>query len=534
MNRTIRPCGDLAFLVELDSLDDVVALHHALTSSKPAGLVECLAAASTVLVRAVSPVAALELARYVRCLDVHDRIERDSKEIVIDVRYDGEDLDDVAKLLGMSREAVIEAHTSQAWTAAFGGFSPGFVYCIGENDSLNVPRRDSPRTSVPAGSVGLAGHFSAVYPRSTPGGWQLIGRSSAPMWDASADQPALVAPGNIVRYRAVNELVEISTTSPSMPTGIEHGLRIKATGIQSLLQDQGRPGFADLGVSESGAMDLRSARRANLLVGNPVGYAVIESLMGGLSVTAIGDQVVGVTGADVDITVTGAPLGGDVPDYTPPINRPFALLDGQSLTLGSPKRGMRSYLAVRGGFDVPTVLDSASADLLSQEGPAPLAPGVELPVASAAWPSFVSDPKHAPALPRDVVSASVILGPRDDWFDSDQIDLLLSQEWTITETSNRIGLRLDGMPLKSRDMGELPSEGTVAGAIQIPHEGKPVLFMRDHPVTGGYPVIGVVNHHDLDVLAQMPPGSKIRFRLYHQPSVADDAIGARAPEGNES
>ncbi|OKL54700.1 urea amidolyase [Bowdeniella nasicola] len=525
MNRTIVPCGDLAFLVELDSLEDVLALHQELVTSKPTGMLECLAAARTVLVRAISPVAAIELARHVRELQVTGPVTRDSEEITLDVCYDGEDLDDVARLVGMSREAVIQAHTSQAWTAAFGGFAPGFVYCVGENDSLDVERRSSPRTAVPAGAVAIAGNFSAVYPRATPGGWQLLGRTAEPMWDTARERPSLIAPGDIVRYRAVPELIQLAERPTGEAPPVDYGFRVVATGLQSLFQDQGRVGFADLGVSASGAMDLRSARRANLLVGNPTGGTVIENLMGGLTIEAIGDLVAGVAGADVPLRITGEPLGGDVSEYTPEINRPFALLSGQRLAIGAPRRGLRSYLAVRGGIEADEVLGSTSSDLLSGEGPAPLAAGDVVRVGAPQWPSFVSDPKHAPTLPRDLVSVSVILGPRDEWFDPDQIDLLLSQEWTVTDISNRIGLRLDGEPLTTRDLGELPSEGTVAGAIQIPREGKPVVFMRDHPVTGGYPVIGVVPHHDLDVLAQLPPGSKIRFRLYHLPSVADDAIG---------
>ncbi|MDO4607019.1 MAG: urea amidolyase family protein, partial [Bowdeniella nasicola] len=526
MKRRILPCGDLAFLVELDSLDDVLALHHTLASDPPAGMVECLPAARTVLVRAASPVMAQQVARHIRDLTVRERTGGDAREITLDVLYDGDDLDDVATHLGMSRQAVIAAHTGQAWTAAFGGFAPGFMYCIGENNSLDVPRRSSPRTAVPAGAVGLAGHFSAVYPRSTPGGWQLIGRCAEPMWDTTRPEPSAIAPGDIVRYRAVCELIEVAAPSAPEPAPVDYGLTVLATGVQSLFADQGRPGHADLGVSESGAMDLRSARRANIVVGNPTGTAVIENLLGGLKVRAIGDLVVAVTGAQVPLTVTGPHLAEDVHDYRPALNTPFALLDGQELTLGAPERGVRAYLAVRGGFTPEPVLGSASTDLLSGEGPAPLQARQELAVQPPRWPSFVSDPKHAPALPRDRVTVSVVLGPRDDWFDPEQIDALLGQDWEVTETSNRIGLRLSGTPLSSRDVGELASEGTVAGAIQIPHEGQPVVFMRDHPVTGGYPVIGVVMHHDLDVLAQLPPGAKIRFRLYHLPSVADDAIGS--------
>ncbi|MDO5494676.1 MAG: carboxyltransferase domain-containing protein, partial [bacterium] len=266
--RRILPCGDLAFIVELDDLDDVIALHAALTADPQPGQTDVVAAAKTVLVKAVSPVAADRLARHVRDLEVTAAADRDSTLVEIDVLYDGEDLDDVAELLGLSRDGVIEAHTGQIWTAAFGGFAPGFTYCVGENDSLNVPRRETPRTAVPAKSVAIAGHFSAVYPKQSPGGWQLLGRTHTQMWDGNAEKPAYVAPGNRVQYRAVRELVEVAERAPEKPEETSHGLVVVRPGLQSLVQDLGRPGHADLGVPEAGSADRSSTRRANDLVGN--------------------------------------------------------------------------------------------------------------------------------------------------------------------------------------------------------------------------------------------------------------------------
>lgn len=528
--RRILPCGDLAFIVELDDLDAVIALHAALTADPQPGQTDVIAAASTVLVRAATPVAADKLAQHVRGLEVTAAAERDSTLVELDVLYDGEDLDDVAALLGMSRDAVIEAHTGQIWTAAFGGFAPGFTYCVGENNTLDVPRRETPRTALPAKSVAIAGHFSAVYPRQSPGGWQLLGRTDTVMWDANAEKPAYVAPGNRVKYRAVRELVEVAEPPPPEPPQTDHGLVVVKPGLQSLLQDLGRPGHADLGVSESGAMDLASARRANKLVGNKAGDAVVETLLGGLTLRAVGDHVLAVTGATTPIQITGPGLGGEVPaKYTPPTDRPFALLDGQTLALGAPEAGMRAYVAVRGGIEAPRVLGSRSADLLSGEGPDPLKPGDVLPVREAAFPQVVNHPDVAPPLPGEALTVHLTLGPRDDWFDSEALDTLFGNRWVITDRSNRVGLRLDGPAIQRREgMGELASEGCVAGSIQIPPDGKPVLFMRDHPVTGGYPVIGVVESADINLLAQMPAGSTVRFMLYHRASFADDAIGLTA------
>ncbi|GAB98025.1 KipI family sensor histidine kinase inhibitor [Kineosphaera limosa] len=517
MSRRILPCGNLAFLVELDDLEEVFALHALLTADPQPGQVDVVAAARTVLVRAASAGATQRLAQHVRALQITQTVERDSSLVEIDVLYDGEDLPEVAQLLGMSEEAVIEAHTGQIWTAAFGGFAPGFTYCVGENNTLDVPRRDTPRTSLPARSVGLAGHFSAVYPRKSPGGWQLIGRAAQVMWDATADKPAYVAPGNRVQYRAVRELIEVPDPKRSAPEPHGSALRVERPGLQSLIQDLGRPGYADLGVSESGAMDIDSARRANRLVGNDPGAAVVECLLGGLSVTAVGDQVLAVTGASAPLLVTDPTLSDPEDDDAPwrverVLDEPFALRDGQTLEIGTPQAGMRVYLAVRGGLEALEVLGSASSDLLSGEGPEPLSAGGAVPVRPIAGAHIVGARDDAPELPGDELSVRITLGPRDDWFDPEAIDAFLDQAWVVTDRSNRVGLRLEGQSVTRRDgMGELPSEGTVAGAIQIPPDGQPVLFMRDHPVTIGYPVLGVVDSRDLNLLAQAAPGATVRF-----------------------
>lgn len=512
VRRVIRPCGRTAFLVELPGLDDVVALHAELSDHPLPGQVEVLAAAATVMVRASSPRAAARLARQVSAMRPTARDRRAGGLVEIDVCYDGEDLDAVAEILRCSRQAVIAAHTGQLWTAAFGGFAPGFSYCIGQNHSLDVARRRTPRTAVPAGSVGLAGPFSAVYPRSTPGGWQLIGRSAAIVWDAGRQPPALIAPGSRVRYRAVRELIEVIAPHRAERPAPQRGLRVLSPGPQSLITDLGRPGNADLGVAESGAMDRGAARLANALLGNPVDAAVIENLAGGLRVAAVGDLMVAVTGARVPLTVqpgTG-PAIAPVP-ARPACEQALRLMDGQTLTLGSPEAGLRAYLGVRGGLDAPLVLGSASTDVMSGVGPEPLRAGQLLPVAGLRWAVEQPPGRRSQPLPGSHAGVRIVLGPRDDWFSPAAIASLLSQRWRLGDDSNRIGLRLAGRPLERVRRSELASEGAVAGSIQVTTAGTPVVLMRDHPVTGGYPVIGVVVAADLDILAQLRPGATVSF-----------------------
>jgi KipI family sensor histidine kinase inhibitor len=523
--------GTRTVLAVVSGTQDVLALQAALLESPLPGQQDVLAAAETVMIRAESPAAARRIGQALLELDLTAPTEQAGGLVVIDTVYDGEDLAEVGQLTGLGADGVIAAHTGQVWTVAFAGFAPGFGYMVGENQALEVPRRSSPRTAVPAGSVALAGNYSAVYPRKSPGGWQLIGRTGAKMWDLDRPEPALASPGHRVQFRAVRDVVQMagqeSQRADTEKSGSQaapattSGLRVLAPGIHSLIEDLGRQGHSALGVSAAGALDRASLRRANRLVGNAPSAAAIETVSGGLRVQAVGDQVVAVAGAPSELTVvtpsaSSVEEGGDTEDRqrTVPVAAPFALLDGEILTIGVPDAGFRSYVAVRGGVDVPAVLGSRSTDTMSGIGPEPLAAGQLLPSGSAADSGVVGSPEIQPDYPSGGVTVlDIVPGPRADWFDQAALDSLCSQDWTVKPESNRVGMRLQGTPLERSHTGELPSEGTVAGAIQMPPEGLPVLFLSDHPITGGYPVIGVVVDHQLDLAAQVPIGGSIRFRI---------------------
>ncbi len=224
-----------------------------------------------------------------------------------------------------------------------------------------------------------------------------------------------------------------------------------------------------------------------------------------------GDNVLAVTGAAGALTLAAA----DGRRWPVPRHTPLALADGDSLLLGAAESGLRSYIAVRGGFDIAPVLGSRSTDMLARLGPPALAAGTVLPVATPVGASIVSEPDLAPAdLPTRAapVTLDVVLGPRTDWCTPDAVALLAAQLWTVTPQSNRVGLRLAGDTALARaNTSELPSEGVVRGAIQVPPNGQPVLFLADHPLTGGYPVIGAVATHHLDRAGQIPLGATIRF-----------------------
>jgi KipI family sensor histidine kinase inhibitor len=197
----VLPCGDAALLVEVDELPEVLALAHAVREAALPGVLDVVPGARTVLIRTVPGTNLAALRRAVLALKVDPAAEPPDRETIdIAVIYDGPDLDEVGKLTGLGREGVVAAHTGTPWRAAFGGFAPGFAYIAGGDHRLDVPRRREPRTAVPAGAVGLAGPFSGIYPRSSPGGWQLIGRTDAVLWDPYREPAALLRPGALVRF----------------------------------------------------------------------------------------------------------------------------------------------------------------------------------------------------------------------------------------------------------------------------------------------------------------------------------------------
>jgi biotin-dependent carboxylase-like uncharacterized protein len=288
-------------------------------------------------------------------------------------------------------------------------------------------------------------------------------------------------------------------------------LQILSTGPLALVEDLGRSGLAHLGVTRSGAADRHSHALANRLVANPADRATVEVTFGGFSARVAGDAVaIAVTGADGDPAVNGVPFGTNSIQH---------VVAGDVITLGRPRSGLRSYLAVRGGFDVAPVLGSRSYDVLSGIGPPPLRAGDALPVGThpIAFPELEQAP--VAAIESGTVDLRVVRGPRDDWLT--EPDELVNPRWTASDRSDRVGLRLTGPPLRHRwPDRQLPSEGATRGAIQVPPNGLPVILGPDHPVTGGYPVAGVIVDADLDKVAQLRPGQPVRLHWTHVRSAA--------------
>lgn len=277
-------------------------------------------------------------------------------------------------------------------------------------------------------------------------------------------------------------------------------------GPLSLIQDLGRIGYLQSGVGCSGAADRSALALANRMAGNPESEAGIEVLLGGLTLRGTDDLIVAITGAPAPAYLEGMQVGHASTIMVPA---------GRRLTLRPPQVGLRTYVAIRGGLDIDPVLGSRSTDTLSGIGPAPLQCGDMLAVGRPRLPLPPID--IAPiALPTaNTIILRATLGPRDDWFVEPRS--LATELWAVSSQSNRIGVRLDrtssNAVLTRARPGELPTEAVPLGAIQVPPSGQPVIFLADHPITGGYPVVAVVHDADIDLAAQARPGQRIRFAL---------------------
>jgi biotin-dependent carboxylase-like uncharacterized protein len=285
-------------------------------------------------------------------------------------------------------------------------------------------------------------------------------------------------------------------------------IEVVRPGLLTTVQDLGRTGYAHLGVARSGALDTGALIRANRLVGNPDGTAGLETTLNGITVRAESPTTVAVTGALAPVTVDGRPAE---------FGAAFDLAAGAVLDVGAAQIGVRSYLAFAGGVTVAPVLGSRSTDTLSGLGPPPLRAGFVLPLGRTGTATeadmWRQDPLHPDLAPpsMDTMQLRLRLGPRHDWISQTARDALQQADFTLSVKSNRVGARLSGPILTRAIAGDMPSEGIVLGAVQVPPDGQPLIFLADHPTTGGYPVVGVVESDDLALVAQARPGAAVRF-----------------------
>jgi biotin-dependent carboxylase-like uncharacterized protein len=282
-------------------------------------------------------------------------------------------------------------------------------------------------------------------------------------------------------------------------------MEVISTGLQATVQDGGRNGYCHLGVPRAGAMDPLALAQANRLVGNPQETAAIEFLMGGLTVRFTASVGFSLTGAPVPARLGRVPVLRNTWTYARP---------GDVLTTGRPLYGLWTYLAVRGGIDVPPMLSSRSTDSLSGLGPPPLATGDVIPIGpGSGTPCTPSDVFTENASAGSRIELGFRWGPHHDRFTDGACRTFATTTWMISTEVNRVAARLTGPRLEHRRHDQLPTEGVHPGSIQVPPSGQPLVFLANHPPTGGYPVIGVVCEPDLGRMAQAAPGTMVTMRV---------------------
>ncbi|MBA2776574.1 MAG: 5-oxoprolinase subunit PxpB [Chloroflexia bacterium] len=442
----------------------------------------------------------------------------DARVVTIPVAYGAEpgpDLPDVARHAGMSAEEVIRRHAEASYQVGAIGFSPGFAFLIGLPPELSTPRRSSPRTAVPAGSIGIGGGQTGVYSLATPGGWNLIGRTALTLFDPERDPPSLLDVGDAVRFEPVGSVaVKYSTgrykgDSPTRRHVHGDAIEVLDAGLQTSVQDLGRPGHGRLGVAPGGAVDRAALIAGNRLVGNADDAAGLECTLTGPHLRFLRPGRIAVTGAEL-----GARLNG----LRVPSGAARVVGAGDELTFKRGEgNGARAYLCLGGGIDVPVRLGSRSTDLMAGFGGFQgralrmgdrlrrrnVGADVESQPALGPWP-----PQERP-LQGNVFR--VARGPQFDRFDDDAWKTFTTREFTVSSQSNRLGIRLDGPSILPNGGADIISEGIVTGAIQITGEGQPIVMLPSRATIGGYPKIATVVFADLDRLGQLRPGDRIRF-----------------------
>lgn len=530
---TLSPLGDSAIVVAFGDAPDesalprVRALVSALGHFPPPGVVEVVPAFTTVTVF-YDPA---RIAGYAElCAEIEVRAGRadatlatqEARVVEIPVCYGGEpgpDLAAVAAHCGLTAERVVALHSGADYVVRVVGFAPGFGYLGGLPKEIHAPRRATPRTRVPAGSVGIGGAQTGVYPLATPGGWNLIGRTPLRLFDATRDEPALLRAGDHVKFRAVSptefetiasqdrhSLADRPWRTKSDGAEADHGqlfddngpaITVVRAGMLTTVQDLGRRGHRAAGVPLSGAMDALALRVANLLVGNAENDAGLEFSIVGPELVFSAETVVAVSGGDF----------GALPRW-----QPVHMAAGERVNFGAARSGGRGYLAIAGGFRVEAVLGSRSTYLPAalggrdgralRDGDVLRAPGLARQVAGR-WhidERILPDYGAAPTL-------RIVRGAQADEFDG----TLCSAEFKVTPQSDRMGVRLAGPALVRARAGDLSSAPVAPGTIQVPPDGQLIVLMADAQTIGGYPQIAHVIDVDLPLVAQLRAGDRVRF-----------------------
>jgi KipI family sensor histidine kinase inhibitor len=529
----IKEAGDSALLLELEEVIDpavnaqAIAIAAAVRSAAIPGVRDVVSTYRSVAVYFDPLVVDVAAVREILQRASASGVTTDSGRMIeVPVMYGGEngpDLPELAAFAGLSEAQVIARHTSEPYRVFMLGFLPGFAYMGIVPPQIAIPRRATPRLRVRGGSVGIAGAQTAVYPRDSPGGWQIIGRTSLQVFDAAKMPAALFAPGDSVRFVPEVRLKPDSTwadvNAGSSRTEVESGLSrtqeptfsrtvtVLRPGLFTTVQDSGRWGHQSSGVPVSGAMDTVSHRLANALVGNARDAATLEVTLAGPELRF---------DSDTTVAIAGANLGADRDGTAVPLNVPVRLPKGSTLRFGDRRAGTRAYVAFDGGVVVPPVLGSRATHALTGLGGLrgrALAAGDRLALGGSVDAPVRRRIDAGPAAESGGVRVRVLRGPQDDFFPEEAFEVLQGRRFSVTPQSDRMGYRLSGARIPRVPDREMISDATIVGAIQVPASGEPILLMADRQTTGGYPQMATVITADLRLAAQLAPGDWIEFRI---------------------
>jgi len=440
----------------------------------------------------------------------------------------GPDLEAVAAYAGCSPEVVVQRHASRTYRVFMLGFLPGFAYMGSVDETIAVPRKPTPRLRVAAGSVGIAGQQTGVYPLDAPGGWHIIGRAGVTPFEPERVPPSLFAPGDEVRFVPVSTVaspkVDPVSARPDVDsmTGTGGYVTVLRPGLLTTVQDAGRWGHQEVGVSVSGPMDPMAHRLANVVVGNRPDAATLEATFLGPELRMEQHTRLALAGADLRATLDGSEV---------PLHTTINCNAGSVLGFGERRSGARVYVAFDGGVALTAVLGSRATHLRSGLGGLhgrPLMRGDRIVIGQ---PSPVarfirtSGPDPHPG----GVRLRVLPGPQVEHFLPSALDALQHARYTISADSDRMGYRLTGgARLASNVGGNMVSDSTYLGGLQIPPSGDPILLMADRPTTGGYPQIAVVISADLSLAGQLGAGDWVEFEVCRR---ADAIAALVAQEG---
>jgi len=524
----IREVGDAALLVELEAVIDeavnarAIAIADAVRAAAIEGVRDVVPTFRSVAVYfdpLNTEVEVLKGALATLCAASPGTVSGSLVEVPVSYGGDaGVDLAAVAAWSGLTADEVIERHLAPTYRVFMLGFLPGFAYMGVVDPAIAAPRRVTPRMRVPAGSVGIAGRQTGIYPRESPGGWQLIGRSSMQMFDVRRHPASLLAPGDRVKFVREESKRDAAGPIAEADGGVRRNVEDVGTatitvvdaGLLTTIQDLGRWGQQSTGVSVSGAMDPVAHRTANALVGNAPADATIEATLSGPTLRCEVPTTIAIAGADLGAEIDGAQL---------PPGRSREVAAGAVLRFGQRRAGARVYIACEGGFDVAPVLGSRATHLPSALGGLqgrPLRAGDHLKTGPGRRGQHRgrtgAGQGQDRGRPRGGARLRILPGPQNDFFTPDALDLLQRGRYVITPHANRMGYRLSGPALPSASH-EMISDATFAGAVQVPPSGEPILLMADRQTVGGYPQIAIVISADLPHAGQLAPGDWVEFEI---------------------